>query len=72
MENSAAQSKKDVAAIGRIDAIQTILKVLRKTTGLRVALVASVTDDSWTACAILDEADFGLKPGDSLELATTY
>jgi hypothetical protein len=62
----------DIAAFSRIEAMQTILQVLRRTTGLRIALVARVTDDSWTACAVLDEAGFGLKPGDHLELSTTY
>ncbi len=67
-----AQIINDLEAFGRIGAIQTILKVLRKTTGLRVALVASVTENAWTACAVLDEAGFGLKTGDNLELETTY
>jgi hypothetical protein len=62
----------DIAAIDRLDAVGTALKVLRRTTGLRIALVARVTDASWTACAVLDEAGFGLKPGDELELSTTY
>ena len=62
----------DVAAFDRLEAIQTILHVLQRTTGLRIALVARVTDDSWTACAVLDQAGFGLKPGDQLELHTTY
>ncbi len=64
--------RADVETVNRSDAVQTILRVLRETTGLRIALVARVTDDSWTACAVLDEAGFGLKPGDKLDLATTY
>lgn len=63
---------EDVARLGRIQGVQTALQVLRRTTGLRIALVARVTEDSWTACAVLDEAGFGLKPGDQLELRTTY
>ncbi len=59
-------------AIGRLDSMETVLRVLRRVTGLRIALVARVTDSSWTACAVLDEADFGLKPGDQLELSNTY
>lgn len=62
----------DVAAFSRLEAVQTILHVLHRTTGLRIALVARVTNDSWTACAVLDKANFGLKPGDQLELHTTY
>lgn len=62
----------DLAAIGRLEAVQTALGVLRRTTGMRIALVARVTDDSWTACAVLDDAGFGLRPGDELPLQTTY
>ena len=62
----------DALAINRLEAIQTILHVLQRTTGMRIALVARVTDHSWTACAVVDEAGFGLKPGDQLELQSTY
>ena len=62
----------EVAAINRLEAVQTSLKVLRRATGMRIALVARITDGTWTACAVLDEADFGLKPGDGLDLSTTY
>ncbi len=62
----------DVAAIDRLDVVKTSLKVLRRATGLRIVLVARVTDESWTACAVLDEAGFGLRPGDNLDLSTTY
>jgi len=62
----------DLATIDRLEVVKTALKVLRQTTGLRIALVARVTAVSWTACAVLDEADFGLKPGDEMELSTTY
>lgn len=64
--------QRDVAIVSRLDAVQTALRVLRRTTGLRIALVARVTDTSWTACAVLDEANFGLQPGDELELHDTY
>ncbi len=62
----------ELAAIDRLEVVKTALMVLRQTSGLRIALVARVTAASWTACAVLDEADFGLKPGDELELSTTY
>jgi hypothetical protein len=62
----------DVSAVDRLDVVHASLKVLHRVTGLRIALVARVTEDSWTACAVLDEAGFGLKAGDSLELSTTY
>lgn len=67
-----ASNQPDVTVFNRLDAVQTALRVLRRTTGMRIALVARVTETSWTACAVLDEADFGLHPGDELELHTTY
>ncbi|WP_225410678.1 GAF domain-containing sensor histidine kinase [Stigmatella hybrida] len=62
----------DVAAIARIGAVQSVLRVLLQLTGMRLAVVARVTDASWTCCAVLDETNFGLRPGDTLELATTF
>ncbi|GAC1404968.1 MAG: hypothetical protein NVSMB52_18800 [Chloroflexota bacterium] len=62
----------DVLAVGRSGAIDTILRVLSQATGMRIALVARVTEESWTACAILDEAGLGIKPGDVLPLHTTF
>lgn len=63
---------QDILAIERSEAVQTILQVLRRATGMRVALIARVTDSSWTACAVLDEANFGVKVGDRLPLDTTF
>ena len=61
-----------VLGLDRLEAVQTTLKVLRRVTGLRIALVARVTETSWTACAVLDEAGFGLRAGDQLPLRDTY
>ena len=61
----------DVAAIAAIDVIPSILDVICRVTGLRFAAVARVTDNSWTACAVRDEIEFGLSPGSELDLATT-
>lgn len=63
---------KDVASVSRIAAVNMILETLQKLTGLRLSIVVRVDDDSWTACAVLDNLDFGLNPGDQLELSTTY
>jgi signal transduction histidine kinase len=60
-----------IAIIARMDAVPTLLKVLCETTGMRVAVVARVTDKTWTACAVKDEAHFGLKPGMQLAVNTT-
>lgn len=61
----------DVAAIGRIEAVARILEVVCRTTGMGFAAVARVTEDSWTACAVRDEIDFGMVPGDNLPIRTT-
>lgn len=35
------------------------------------AAVARVTEDKWITCSVLDNLEFGLKPGDELEIKTT-
>ncbi|MCO7517657.1 GAF domain-containing sensor histidine kinase [Pseudomonas guariconensis] len=61
----------DIATIGRINVVPAILQVICETTGMRFAAVARVTEDSWTACAVLDNLGFGLKAGDELDVAST-
>jgi len=61
----------DVAAVGRIDAVPSILQLICNATGLRFAAVARVTQTTWTACAVRDEIDFGLHAGGELPLKTT-
>lgn len=63
--------QKDIEAIGRIDAVPSILEVICRTTGMGFAAVARVTDDHWIACAVRDEIQFGLVPGGELKLETT-
>jgi signal transduction histidine kinase len=57
---------KDVAAIGHIDAVPTLLQVLCEITGMRFAVVARVAGKTWTICAVRDEIHLGVKPGDRL------
>ena len=64
--------RADVEAIDRLDAVKTVLQVLRRATGLRISLVARVPTDSWTTCAILDDVGLGLAPGDTLDVTTTF
>lgn len=40
-------------------------------TGMGFAAVAQVTEQTWTACHVLDQIEFGLDPGDELDLKTT-
>src|SRR5271156_5747571 len=61
----------DLEHISRIEAVPTILEVVCRTTGMGFAAVARVTADRWIACSVLDEIDFGLKPGGELKVETT-
>jgi GAF domain-containing protein len=62
---------RDIAAINRIGAVPSLLRVICDFTGMGFAAVARVTDENWTACAVLDAIGFGLQPGDHLDLETT-
>jgi hypothetical protein len=61
----------EIAAISRVDAVETILEVVCRTTGMGFSAVARVTDDRWIACAVRDEIQFGLDVGGELKLETT-
>jgi K+-sensing histidine kinase KdpD len=61
----------DVATISDIEAVPTILQVVCNSTGMGFAAVARVTEGRWIACSILDQIDFGLKPGNELKIETT-
>lgn len=61
----------DIDAVQSISAVPTILRVVAETTGMRFVCIARVDADSWTTCAVHDQLDFGLKPGDTLDVATT-
>jgi signal transduction histidine kinase len=62
---------KDIHLINRLPSVPTILEVVARTTGMRFTAVARVTDTTWTACAVRDLIEFGLKPGGELGLETT-
>lgn len=66
-----AEAANDVRTIQRIAAVDSILEIVCKTTGMGFAAVARVTTDQWTACAVRDEIGFGLAPGGELPLETT-
>lgn len=71
MGDSAEKIMHDVALVGCIESVPTMLRVLCEITGMGFAAVARVTDSSWTACAVRDEISFGLQPGDQLDVSTT-
>lgn len=71
MDDSPASIARDIAAISRISAVQSLLRIVCDNTGMRFAAVARVTEGTWTACAVEDQINFGLKPGGQLDIHTT-
>ena len=61
----------DIIDVESVQAIPAILEVVCRTTGMRFAAVARVTEERWAACATRDDIAFGLQPGGELEVATT-
>ncbi|WP_255486639.1 GAF domain-containing sensor histidine kinase [Mucilaginibacter sp. SP1R1] len=71
MAHIEAGFKEDVEAVGKIDAVASILEVICRTTGMGFAAIARVTPERWIACAVRDEIQFGLLPGGELKVETT-
>ena len=71
MSNLSPTINEDINAIGNIPVIANILDVVCRTTGMGFAAVARVTPDRWVACAVLDQINFGLKPGGELVVEST-
>jgi signal transduction histidine kinase len=63
--------EQDIANVGSIKAIPTILDIVCRTTGMRFAAVARVTEDRWIACSVRDDIAFGLVPGGELKVEST-
>jgi GAF domain-containing protein len=61
----------DLDTIAAIPAVPTILEVICRTTGMRFAALARVTDTRWVCCASKDDIAFGLVPGGELKVETT-
>jgi GAF domain len=61
----------DLDIVASIPAVDTILEVVCRTTGMGFAAIARVTDDRWVCCAVKDDIAFGLKPGGELKVETT-
>ena len=62
---------RDVSAVAQLNAVPTLLEVLCEMTGMGFAAVARVSERSWTACAVKDDINFGLKPGGQLDVEST-
>jgi signal transduction histidine kinase len=70
MDETPQDVAEAVAAIGRIEAVPTLLAVLCETTGMRFAVVARITGQIWTACAVQDDIQLGIKAGGQLAFRT--
>ena len=62
---------REVVAQGDDDAIRDILAEVCRVTGMGFAAVARVTDERWIACQVEDRIEFGLQPGEELQIKTT-
>ncbi|MCD2322484.1 GAF domain-containing protein [Sphingomonas sp. IC-56] len=62
---------QEALALADDQTVEQILQEVCRLTGMGFAAVARVTEDRWIACQVLDKIEFGLRPGDELEVATT-
>ena len=62
---------KQVAEQGDDDLIRQILAELCDVTHMGFAAVACVTEERWIACQVEDRIEFGLDPGDELNIKET-
>lgn len=62
----------DIDAISAIGAVPVLLRIICQVTGLGFAAVARVTGERWVCLGVHDEIDFGMRPGDELNIATTF
>lgn len=69
--SSPQQLAADVASLRDDPAVRAMLDDVCRLTGMGFAAVARVTDTRWVACQVLDKIEFGLTPGDELEIKTT-
>lgn len=61
----------EIVAQGDDEKLRAILDEVCRITGMGFAAIARVTEDRWVACQVLDKIEFGLDPGDELEIQTT-
>ena len=61
----------EVAALGDDSEIRAILRQVCALTGMGFAAVVRVTEQRWIACQVEDKIEFGLDPGDELQIKQT-
>lgn len=71
MEMADKKLLEDIEKIQSLEIIPSILDLVCRTTGMRFAAVARVTEKQWIACVVKDDIEFGLKPGGELQIETT-
>ncbi len=71
MDTIQTNFQKDIDAISQIHIVPGLLDVICKSTNMGFAAIARVTEERWITCAVRDDIQFGLKPGDELEIKTT-
>lgn len=60
-----------IADLGDDPEVRAILTEVCRITGMRFSAVAHVTEDRWIVCQVDDRIEFGLSPGDELEVRKT-
>ena len=60
-----------IVALGDDPEIQAILTQVCALTGMGFSAIAYVTEDRWIACQVEDKIEFGMIPGDELEICKT-
>jgi len=63
--------REDIAGIAASEATTDLMTALCDVTGLGFAAIAEVSDNQWTACAVLDRIQLGVVQGQRLDLSIT-
>ncbi|PZX19017.1 signal transduction histidine kinase [Palleronia aestuarii] len=62
---------QDIQRIQFMEQVPLILDVCAQATGMGFTAIARVTEDRWITCASRDDIEFGLRPGDELDVEST-
>ena len=63
--------RKDIEDINEIPGIHKLLNVISSSSNMRFVAVARVTEERWITAVSKDDIDFGLRPGDELDVGST-
>lgn len=62
---------QEVEIVSRIPALPTILRMVARTTGTRLVILAKVTEERWVACSVQDQLGAGFVRGMELDVRST-